>query len=254
MTGLFSLTGKTALVTGGGSGLGQAIAVGLSRAGATVAVAGRDVSKLDETVRLIEGSGGSAFTVRMDILDGESVRQAVQETAEKAGGMHILVNSAGVHLKKPTLEVTEEEWSRVLDTNLTGAFRVCRAVGTLMKKQGSGKIINIASLGSFRALKDAAAYTSSKAGLVLLTMNLAVELAPDNIQVNAIAPGVFRTALNEKVLVGERLERILANTPMKRLGRAEELAGTAVYLASAASDFVTGAVIPVDGGFLAWGI
>ncbi|MBW7956375.1 MAG: glucose 1-dehydrogenase [Deltaproteobacteria bacterium] len=254
MTGLFSLAGKTALVTGGGSGLGQAIAVGLSRAGASVAVAGRDVSKLDETVRLIAGSGGSAFPVRMDILDGESVRQAVQESAKKGGGIHILVNSAGVHLKKPTLEVTEEEWSRVLDTNLTGAFRVCRAVGTIMKKQGGGKIINIASLGSFRALKDAAAYTSSKAGLVLLTMNLAVELAPDNIQVNAIAPGVFRTALNEKVLVGERLERILANTPMQRLGRAEELAGTAVYLASAASDFVTGAVIPVDGGFLAWGI
>lgn len=254
MTGLFSITGKTALVTGGGSGLGQAIAVGLSRAGATVAVAGRDISRLDETVRLIEGSGGSAFPVRMDILDNASVGQAVQEAAEKGGGIHILVNSAGVHLKKPTLEVTDDEWSRVLDTNLTGAFRVCRSAGNVMKRQGGGKMINIASLGSFRALKDAAAYTSSKAGLVLLTMNLAVELAADNIQVNAIAPGVFRTALNEKVLVGERLERILANTPMKRLGRAEELAGTAVYLASAASDFVTGAVIPVDGGFLAWGI
>lgn len=254
MTGLFSLAGKTALVTGGGSGLGQAIAVGLSRAGAIVAVAGRDASKLDETVRLIEGSGGSAFPVCMDILDDASVRKAVGEAAEKGGGLHILVNSAGVHLKKPTLEVTDEEWSRVLDTNLTGAFRVCRAAGAIMKKQGCGKMINIASLGSFKALTDAAAYTASKAGLVLLTMNLAVELAPDNIQVNAIAPGVFRTALNEKVLVGERLERILANTPMKRLGRAEELAGTAVYLASAASDFVTGAVIPVDGGFLAWGI
>ncbi len=254
MNGLFSLTGKTALVTGGGSGLGQAIAAGLSRAGALVAVAGRDASKLGETVRLIEGSGGSAFPVRMDILDGGSVRQGVQEAAEKGGGIHILVNSAGVHLKKPTLEVTDDEWSRVLDTNLTGAFRVCREAGAVMKRQGGGKIINIASLGSFRALKDAAAYTSSKAGLVLLTMNLAVELAQDNIQVNAIAPGVFRTALNEKVLVGERLERILSNTPMKRLGRAEELAGTAVYLASAASDFVTGAVIPVDGGFLAWGI
>ena len=159
-----------------------------------------------------------------------------------------------MHLKKPTLEVTDEEWSRVIETNLTGAFRVCRSVGAQMVKQGRGKIINIASLGSFAALKDAAAYTSSKAGIVLLTKNLAVELAPHNIQVNAIAPGVFKTALNEKVLVGERLERILGNTPMKRLGRAEELAGTAVYLSSAASDFVTGAVIPVDGGFLAWGI
>lgn len=254
MTDLFSLEGKAALVTGGGSGLGQAIAVGLASAGAAVAVSGRDSAKLDETVRMITKAGGKAVAAAMDILDTDSVNDAVSRTVEEFGHIDILVNSAGVHLKKDTLEVTDEEWNRVIDTNLTGSFRVCRAVGTQMKVQGRGKIINIASLGSFVALKDAAAYTSSKAGIILLTKNLAVELAPFNIQVNAIAPGVFRTALNAKVLVGERLERILANTPMKRLGTPHELAGTAVYLSSKASDFVTGAVIPVDGGFLAWGI
>ncbi len=254
MNGLFTLEGKSAFVTGGGSGLGQAIAAGLASAGASVAVSGRDPGKLFDTVSMITKEGGKALAVPMDILDTDSVNDAVSRVIEEHGRIDILVNSAGVHLKKDTLEVTDEEWSRVIETNLTGSFRVCRAVGTQMKVQGRGKIINIASLGSFVALKDAAAYTSSKAGIILLTKNLAVELAPFNIQVNAIAPGVFRTALNAKVLVGERLERILANTPMKRLGTPEELAGTAVYLSSKASDFVTGAVIPVDGGFLSWGI
>lgn len=251
---LFSLKGKTALVVGGGSGLGRAIAAGLSKAGASVAVSGRDIAKLDDAVKEITGSGGRAYSSEMDVLDSSSVDSAIEKIMERSGSIDILVYSAGIHMKKPTLEVTDEEWHRIIETNLTGAFRVSRAVGSKMVKQGRGKIINIASLGSFAALKDAAAYTSSKAGIVLLTKNLAVELAPHNIQVNAIAPGVFRTALNEMVLVGERLERILSNTPMKRLGRVDEIAGTAVYLSSAASDFVTGAVIPVDGGFLAWGI
>ena len=250
----FSLKGKTALVVGGGSGLGQAIAIGLAGAGASVIVSGRDKARLGATVNMIKEKGGASFAVQMDVLDSASVTKGVTEAVDINGGIDILVYSAGAHLKKPTLEVTDEEWGRIIDTNLTGAFRVCRAVGAQMVRQGRGKMINIASLGSFVALKDAAAYTSSKAGIVLLTKNLAVELAPSGIQVNAIAPGVFKTSLNESVLVGERLERMLSNTPMKRLGRVEEIAGTAVFLSSSASDFITGAVIPVDGGFLAWGI
>ena len=153
MTDLFNLEGKAALVTGGGSGLGQAIAVGLASAGASVAVSGRDILKLRETVNLITKNGGSAAAIEMDILDTDSVNDAVSRVVEEFGHIDILVNSAGVHLKKDTLEVTDEEWSRVIDTNLTGSFRVCRAVATQMKVQGGGKIVNIASLGSFVALK-----------------------------------------------------------------------------------------------------
>lgn len=252
--GIFDLDKRTALVVGGGSGLGEAMAIGLAEAGANVVVAGRNGVKLMNVVNRIKDSGGRASSLVMDILDTNSVDTTVDLVAKKFGRIDILVNSAGVHLKKPTLEVTDDEWTGVMETNLTGAFRVCRAVGKKMVEAKGGKIINIASLGSFVALTDAAAYTASKAGVVLLTKNLAVELAPYNVQVNAIAPGVFRTSLNEKVLVGSRLERILNNTPAKRLGTTDEIAGTAVYLASRASDFVTGSVITVDGGFLSWGI
>ncbi len=251
---LFSLDKQIALVVGGGSGLGAAIAQGFSGAGASVVVAGRDEGKLNSTVKLIKDAGGLAEAVVMDILFKESVDEAVKKIINKRGRIDILVNSAGIHQKKTTLDVTDEEWRGVIETNLTGSFRVCRAVGREMVRQNSGKIINIASLGSFAALTDAAAYSASKAGVVLLTKNLAIELAPYNIYVNAIAPGVFKTALNEKVLVGERLDRIISKTPLRRLGRVEEIAGTAIYLASKASDFVTGTVISVDGGFLAWGI
>jgi len=254
MSGLFDLSGSTALVVGGGSGLGEAMALGLAEAGAHVVVTGRNAVKLINTVNKIKDNEGAATSYVIDILNTESVDTTVDVIAKKFGSIDILVNSAGVHLKKPTIEVSDDEWDTVIETNLTGTFRVARAVARKMIERKRGKIINIASLGSSVALKDAAAYTASKAGVVLLTKNLAVELAQYNIQVNAIAPGVFKTALNEKVLVGERLERIISNTPMKRLGSTEEIAGTAVYLASKASDFVTGSVITIDGGFLAWGI
>lgn len=251
----FCLNGNVAFVIGGGSGIGQAIAIGLSRFGAFVVVGSRDSIKLSTTVDKIAQTGGRCENVLLNIKDRESVDSAVKDIIDKFGKIDILVNSGGAYHKKPTMDVSDEDWGDVIDTNLNGVFRVCRAVGRKMVEQKKGKIINIASLGSFVGLTEATAYCASKAGIVMLTKNLAIEWAQHNIQVNAIAPGVFQTALNREALsLPERQERIINHTPMKRFGKTEELVGTAIYLASSASDFVTGAVIPVDGGFLAWGI
>jgi NAD(P)-dependent dehydrogenase (short-subunit alcohol dehydrogenase family) len=251
----FNLKEKVALVVGGGSGIGQAIACGFAKAGALVIVGGRIEGKLTDTVTQIRENGSESDKVIIDVRSHVSVDNAIKKIVSKFGKIDIVLNSAGTHHKKPSIDVTDEEWNEVIDTNLSGVFRVCRAVGHFMIQQKKGKIINIASLGSFVGLSEATAYCASKAGVALITKNLAIEWAKYNIHVNAIAPGVFRTSLNEKALsIPERLSRIINHTPMGRLGKTEELVGTAIYLASSASNFVTGAIIPVDGGFLSWGI
>lgn len=251
----FNIKEKIALVVGGGSGIGQAIAFGFAKAGALVIVGGRIEGKLTDTVTQIRENGSESDRVIIDVKSHVSVDNAIKKIVSKFGKIDIVVNSAGTHHKKPSIDVTDEEWNEVIDTNLSGVFRVCRAVGHFMIQQKKGKIINIASLGSFVGLSETTAYCASKAGVALVTKNLAIEWAKYNIHVNAIAPGVFRTSLNEKALsIPERLSRIINHTPMGRLGKTEELVGTAIYLASSASNFVTGAIIPVDGGFLSWGI
>ncbi len=248
---MFDLSGKVAVVFGGTSGIGKSISHGLSGAGATVVAIGRDRGRVERMMAEL----GSSLCVTADVTKRTEVEDAYRAVLGSHGKVDILVNSAGAHLKKPTLDVSEEEWDRILGTNLKGTLFTCQVFGKHMVERRDGRIINIASLGAHVALSEAAAYCASKAGVLLLTKCLAVEWAPYGVRVNAISPGVFRTDLNQKALaIPERLAKILSSTPMARLGHTDELAGAAVYLASDASGFVTGESLAVDGGFLASGI
>jgi NAD(P)-dependent dehydrogenase (short-subunit alcohol dehydrogenase family) len=244
-------------VVGGTSGIGKAIALGLAEAGADVAPVSRRKDKVAETgaeIRRISGKAPIAVTA--DILDRSAIAAAFEKIAGERGSLDILVNSAGATLKKPSVELTEEEWDRVLDTNLKALFFACQAAAKIMIARGSGgKIINIASLASFVGLNEVAAYCASKGGVLALTRALGREWAHHRINVNAIAPGVFRTPLNEHLLaIKERHDMFVSRTPMGRVGKVDELVGAAIYLASPASDFMTGQSIVVDGGFLAMGV
>jgi 2-dehydro-3-deoxy-D-gluconate 5-dehydrogenase len=248
---VFDLSGKIAIVTGGNGGIGLGMARGLARAGAHVVVAGRNTAKSIAAVREIEGLGGqgSAFTV--DVADEESVRRMMDDVRGRLGRLDILINNAGINIRKPVHEVTLAEWRLVIDTNLTSTYLCCHAAYPLFKAAGAGKVINIGSMLSIFGASFAPAYAASKGGVVQFTKSAAVAWAPDNIQVNAVLPGWIDTALTRHARheVSGLNERVLARTPMGRWGTVRDVEGIAVFLASAASDFITGTAIPVDGGY-----
>jgi NAD(P)-dependent dehydrogenase (short-subunit alcohol dehydrogenase family) len=251
----FDLGGKTALVTGGTSGLGLAIAVGLAEAGAAVTVGSRDESKVAAAVELLRGTGPEPAGVVVDVADFGSIEAAISGTAGRSGKLDILVNAAGMIQRTPSMDVSLEEFERIVRTNYLGLFKCCQSAGRLMRDQGGGVILNIASISAGYGFCDVAAYSSSKAAVVNLTKSLANDWARYSIRVNAIAPGVFPTPLNRRLIEGTpRGEWFLAHTPMARFGTAEELAGAAVYLCSPAASYCTGEVLVVDGGFCARGV
>ncbi len=249
------LTGKSAVVIGGTSGIGRAIALGLAEAGADVVPSSRRADQVETTVREVEALGRRSLRVTSDVTDRASLQQVLDTTVKAFGKVDILVNSAGRTKKAPTLDFSEQDWNDIFETNLTGMVRACQVFGRHMAERKYGRIINVASIGSFRGMMEVSAYSASKAAVASLTQSLAVEWAADGICVNAIAPGVFPTALNEKLLNGTpRGQEWLLRTPMKRFGKVEELAGAAIYLASDAASFTTGSVLVVDGGILASGV
>lgn len=249
------LKGKVAVVVGGTSGIGRSIAHGLAQAGAEVVPTSRRAEQVEVAAAEIEAFGRRSLRLTSDVADRASLQHVLEETVKAFGQVDILVNSAGRTKRAPTIDFSDDDWNGILDTNLTGTLRACQIFGRHMLERQYGRIINIASLSTFVALYEVAAYSASKAAVASLTKSLAVEWASRGVCVNAIAPGVFRTALNQKLLdETERGREFLMRTPMKRFGKVEELAGAAVFLASDAASFVTGEILTVDGGFLASGV
>ena len=248
---LFDLTGKVAVVTGGNGGIGLGMATGLAEAGATIAVAAQNAAKAERAMAELKALGAKAAFFPVDVSKEANCRAMIAAVAETLGRLDILVNCAGMALRKRPEVLKDEEWQRVLDVNLTGTFACCQAAYPHMKRAGGGKIINIGSMLSIFGAAPNAAYAASKGAVVQLTKSLAVAWAADNIQVNAILPGWIDTELT--VAARQQIEglneRVLARTPAGRWGRPEEFAGIAAFLASPASEFVTGTAIPVDGGF-----
>jgi NAD(P)-dependent dehydrogenase (short-subunit alcohol dehydrogenase family) len=249
------LATKTAVVIGGTSGIGLALSKGLAQAGANVVPTGRRTELVRSAAAEIEELGSKSMVVTSDVTDRSSLESLREAVSGEFGRIDILVNCAGTTKRTPTMDVPEEEWDEILETNLSGTLRACQVFGRKMIEQNYGRIINIASLSSFVALYEVAAYSASKAAVASLTKSLAIEWAQHGVCVNAIAPGVFRTELNTALLDGTaRGQELLTRTPMRRFGNLEELVGAAVFLASDSASFVTGHILVVDGGFLASGV
>ena len=248
------LRGRTAVVIGGTSGIGRALALGLAQAGADVIATSRSEGGVVETATAILSLGRRTGEVCVDVLSRASVEALLGQAVNALGPVHILVNAAGITRRQATLDVSDETWANILDINLNGTFRACQVFGRHMIEEGGGRIVNIASLSTFVAFTEVAAYCVSKAGVGTVTRSLAIEWARHGVLVNAIAPGIFPTALNSKILDSPRGQELQTRTPMGRFGHPEELVSTAVYLASDATSFTTGQILAVDGGFLASGV
>jgi len=250
----FDLTGQTAVVVGGTSGIGRAIAIGLAHAGADVVATGRRADMVDDVARTIESTGRRTLRHPADVGDARSLGGLRDTCLASFGHVDIVVCAAGTTKRVKSVEMDEGDWQRIIDTNVTGMMRTYQTFAPPMIARQHGRLIGIGSISSFVGLHEVAAYSASKSAVAGLTRALAVEWAPYGVTVNAIAPGVFETDLNRELLKGPRGQEFLVRTPMKRFGRTEELIGAAVYLASPAASFVTGQLLIVDGGLLASGV
>ncbi len=252
---LTDLTGRVAVVIGGTSGLGRAIALGVAQAGADVVASGRREALVGETTAAIERLGRRTLAHVVDVSARASIQALCEKVCDRLGGVDILVNAAGRTQRRPTADVARDEWDAIIETNLTGTLYACQAFLAPLARHRRGRIVNIASLSSFVAFHEVAAYGAAKAAVLSLTRSLGTEWAPNGVNVNAVVPGVFRTDLNAALLDGtERGRELLMRTPMGRFGRTDEVVGAAVFLASDAASFITGQSIVVDGGFLASGV